>query len=1035
MFFLFLAMQKLAPNAWSQLVEFPNIEVITQKDGLPFNSGHCLAQDNRGFIWIGSSEGLFRFDGYSFVKFLSQQDSTKSLPNNIIVSLAIDQNGVLWAGHYGGFVSAIDPAQFKIIRVIKIGDGESTMQRIFCDSQGTIWTFLKGIGLYRLDEKTKFTFICQLDHLPAGRLGSPFEFADLLSFYEDPNHKFWLSTRNGLYQFDPEKLTLTYESSLNKGDYGTLVFNVIPQGDSGLWCSTWGHGIIYFDLKKKKYKSYLPQTGYGGNSNIVIGIARKRKDEIWVVSASGKGIGVFRTDTGKFTFDQNGDMELGPMFKSMLVDRSGIIWAISDLGLHNWDGREKHFTFFKLKVTHSDNRKYYRVVKTLYDSATGRTIVGTAFADGVHVLERSGREVIINFDHSAKAEPFLIVQDIVRCKDGRILILTRDYLYELTRNNRLVKIDDLDPLFLLASGNPRYTKIIQTEDGDLWLTSYRHGVLRSTQKENKWKRFVVASPNVLVDDYVIDVMEDANRNVWVAYLDSGITVINNSRTGGRHFKHDKYNPTSLVSNSFSDITMTPQGDVFVSTTSGISKFNPQTNSFENETLTTGLPTQIIYSVCSDDHGILWCVTNRGILRIDPLKKKYDEFSAKDGVSGIYEDLHVRSVGNGEMRIFGLQGFYVFRPLEIYKNVLRDAPILITSVKNLTTSVTNFNVSDRFLFSYDDNSISIEFALLNYWNSSKNKYRYRMIGLGQDWLETTEHIVNYSNLAPGTYHFEVELKDSAPKIKQASVDIVIATPYWKQSWFVIVEVLLAASLIYLAYRLRLSQVRREERFKSEYSQQLAEVEMKALKAQMNPHFIFNSLNSIHWYIVKSEPEKASQYLTKFSKLIRIILENSNHKIVSLEMELEAMRLYIELEALRFFGKFEYTIDVDRNLQPMIVGVPPLVVQPFIENAIWHGLLHKDEPGRLDIKIKKCEEGVQFAITDNGIGRTEAAGLKSKSANKDKSYGIKITRDRLLMLNKESKSPVFEIYDLRDEGGAARGTKVIVKVPWTEIEDDS
>lgn len=232
----------------------------------------------------------------------------------------------------------------------------------------------------------------------------------------------------------------------------------------------------------------------------------------------------------------------------------------------------------------------------------------------------------------------------------------------------------------------------------------------------------------------------------------------------------------------------------------------------------------------------------------------------------------------------------------------------------------------------------------------------------------------------------------------------------------------------------TQLKHAEKLKREFNQQLADVEMKALKAQMNPHFIFNSLNSINWYIIKSESEKASLYLTKFSKLIRLILDNSNHKIISLDQELSALKLYLDLEVLRFNEKFTYSISIQPDLNPLSIGVPPMIIQPFVENAIWHGLLHKEAVGKLDIEIHRMEGGVKCVITDNGIGRKKAAEMKSKTADKDKSYGMKITGDRLNMLNRESKVSSVEIIDLEDTHGEPLGTQVIVKILSAEIEPE-
>jgi len=213
------------------------------------------------------------------------------------------------------------------------------------------------------------------------------------------------------------------------------------------------------------------------------------------------------------------------------------------------------------------------------------------------------------------------------------------------------------------------------------------------------------------------------------------------------------------------------------------------------------------------------------------------------------------------------------------------------------------------------------------------------------------------------------------------------------------------------------------------QKMTEVEMQALRAQMNPHFIFNCLNSINRYIVKSDQTTASLYLTKFAKLMRLILDNSNSKNVILTNELEALKLYIEMEALRFDKKFTYEIKVANNLGTDTVEVPPLIIQPYVENAIWHGLLHKENNGHLSIRVSMAGESMlQCIIEDNGIGREKAKELKSKTATSRKSLGMQLTESRLGLLNKYAKlNASVEIIDLQNGGNEALGTKVILKIP--------
>jgi tetratricopeptide (TPR) repeat protein len=220
----------------------------------------------------------------------------------------------------------------------------------------------------------------------------------------------------------------------------------------------------------------------------------------------------------------------------------------------------------------------------------------------------------------------------------------------------------------------------------------------------------------------------------------------------------------------------------------------------------------------------------------------------------------------------------------------------------------------------------------------------------------------------------------------------------------------------------------KRTQAELQQQATELEMQALRAQMNPHFIFNSLNSINRFILQNNKAQASEYLTKFSKLVRMILQNSQASFITLENELESLKLYLDLEALRFDHHFEYIISVPPDLDADVMKVPPLIIQPYVENAIWHGLMHKQEKGHLNIELEQEGDYLFFIITDDGIGRKQADLLNSKKVGRHQSMGLKITADRIAMLHKlnGNESPVT-INDLVNPDGSAAGTEVIVKLP--------
>ena len=219
--------------------------------------------------------------------------------------------------------------------------------------------------------------------------------------------------------------------------------------------------------------------------------------------------------------------------------------------------------------------------------------------------------------------------------------------------------------------------------------------------------------------------------------------------------------------------------------------------------------------------------------------------------------------------------------------------------------------------------------------------------------------------------------------------------------------------------------------SELMQKMSELEMQALRAQMNPHFIFNCLSSINRFILKNESKIASNYLTRFSRLMRMVLNNSQKPLIALDDELEMLELYLEMERLRFKNSFDYGITFLNKVESDNIFIPPLLLQPFCENAIWHGLMHKEGTGRLDIELSMQDNILNCIVTDNGVGREKAEEMKSKTAEKEKSMGLQITTERLALLNREKGLHTFyEIEDLKDNIGNAAGTKVTLKISTKE-----
>lgn len=338
---------------------------------------------------------------------------------------------------------------------------------------------------------------------------------------------------------------------------------------------------------------------------------------------------------------------------------------------------------------------------------------------------------------------------------------------------------------------------------------------------------------------------------------------------------------------------------------------------------------------------------------------------------------------------------------------------------------------------DENEVAFKITWPVFQNANSVRYQFMLEGFDKHWVDNGfANVIRYTNLGGGNYTLHYRAGRDGDHWTQGltGLNMSVILPFWKRPVFIAGCIAVFIGLIYLAYRLRVMQIRREEKLKTEFNKRLANQEMAALRAQMNPHFMFNSLNSIKTYILQQQTQEASDYLTKFSQLMRAVLRNSKQTFISLEEEVRALRLYIELEALRFEAEFEYEIYISDQIPVAEIAIPPLLIQPYVENAIRHGLREKENGLRkLTISIQPVNGYITIVIEDNGVGREEAA-QKVQLDDGRKSYGMTITRDRIDLV-RQTLGIAAEVHvsDLYHTDGTAAGTRVEIRIPKIALKE--
>lgn len=438
----------------------------------------------------------------------------------------------------------------------------------------------------------------------------------------------------------------------------------------------------------------------------------------------------------------------------------------------------------------------------------------------------------------------------------------------------------------------------------------------------------------------------------------------------------------------------------------------------------GMPSGICYDVDFDGKGNAWVATNNGLCRISPTGK-VDVFKVQHGLPS--NEIFKLAVKRDELYIGSHKGLCIVNLLNFdLKNI---APEIF--IKRVYSDTLNILPGENL--GYEQNNILFSVEGLAHRNPFGILYKYRLLGLDTVWKTNNTDEINFNNLNDGSYTFEVYavngdgVQSKIPAVFKFSIE----PPYWEKWWFVALCIMALTSAMTMIILARSRVIRKREEAKTMLHKQIAEYQMSAIQAQMNPHFIFNAINSIQNYVLSSETQYAYDYLALFSKLIRQVLMNSQQNTISLRKELEMLGLYIDLEQRRFKNKFEYEIRCDENIFPDEIKIPVMLIQPFIENAIWHGLMNLGESrkGVLGIYISTVEEKLKIIVEDNGVGREHAAFLKNRPDHK--SMAMLLTEKRMeLMKAVNDKETRIIIHDLYDDTGTASGTRVEIYLPLNE-----
>ncbi|MEO6831240.1 MAG: histidine kinase, partial [Chitinophagaceae bacterium] len=727
----------------------------------------------------------------------------------------------------------------------------------------------------------------------------------------------------------------------------------------------------------------------------------------------------------------------GSYISSIYKDTQDILWIGSEAGVNAYLSKNDLFKSFPIPkgmVTSiridSFAKKYQYLITAWYGN--GLTITDT---NGLPI------KIFNRVPRNSKFQNNGQISDIVRTDDGKLWIGTFNglYCYDERSGKYTSYLHHNGDFNSLASNH--IIALAKDNEGHLWISLYRDGAdeLDCNTGELNHYRHKENDTNSLSNNQVWRIEAMGNGNIAFC-TGNGLSIYNKKSKGFTNYMETtKLN--SLKGTIVSGVVKDHNGIMWISTNKGLNRYNSKTGSFSLYANEEGLKDENILGMAEDQNHQLWLISQNSVALFNPEKATFVNYDEQCGLTNKELTGPIVADGQGNMLVGGKDFLLKFTPKD-FKFSPANTRVFITQLW-ISGQEWHFNKpigqTGEIILNYPQNNFSCSFDAPEFFEGTSVKYSYRLEGAEDKWIYAdTRNFVSYANLSPGTYLFQVRAMgaDGQWTSDNKGLYLKVRPAFWDTWWFRIMVLLLVALLVYGLFVYRMNNIRRTEKLKTKLNSQLADMRLKAMRSRMNPHFLFNALNSIQELIYTNNTDSAYKYLSKFSKLVRMILERSEQQFITISQEIEMLRLYLDLEALRFQESFTYTI-THNELAIDFLDIPPMLVQPFVENAIWHGLAHKKEEKILQVIFKADDRYIYVIVEDNGIGRTAAQAFKPSLSEKRQSLGIKLVAEQLDTVGKlAGREASIQTEDLfhEDETGqkVAVGTRVTLKIPILSIK---
>ncbi len=964
----------------------------TPKEGLAQSQVRCITQDAEGYLWLGTLGGVSRFDGHAFTNYALQE----GLPDAQVNALLCAKDGTVWLGA-GGSLVAFRGEQTRVT----VLPGEARDARILSlaeDPSGAILIGTDGSGLFRSDGDV----VAPLPGFPSDTAST------VRALIANPDGELIIGTRSGAYRWKNNEA-----SAIPLGVGARSISALARTRDGTVWYGTFGQGLFGMrpdgSLVEHDEESGLMQ-------NNVRSLLADDRGRLWIGSKFGVNV-LDGSRLRSYTIHQGLPND---NIWCLFQDRDDGIWLGTDgAGVLRYAG-DRFVTWTVTNGLCSD------LVMTMAADAHGDLWLGT-YGSGVCRLDNLA--VLSTSD----GLPNNTVWCSASAPDSSLWFGTTSGLVHI-RNGVVLPLDSSRSL-----GDVRVLALHRDADGTLWcgtreglailpLTGPPRLVAREEKTLLRSVRAIVESGgwHLLATDLGVVRMRDGVTERWTT-------------------------AEGLCDNAIQCLLVDHRGRAWIGTSNGLACHDgTRLNNFR---LGVDFGSNFIDLLLDDGTGTIWAGTNNGLFRFHPDSllaepSNKEHFTALDGIRGTECNLNAGFRDHAGRLFFGTNaGLVMHDPARGPAAVAYGEPVTrITGIRSFMLPVNWKGQCDSLDprtglpigldLDYRKNHLTFDYSAVALADAERVTFQYRLVGFDNDWLPPTDaRFASYSNLPQGDHTFQVRAsRDDHHWGALASFSFHIAPPFWLRWWFFALCLLGAGSIAFAVMRFRsIRRARQEKTRQLMLRSRMLQLEQQALNANMNRHFIFNALNSIQFYINRQDRTAANRYLTSFAKLIRKNLDASRTDTTTLAEELERLDLYLVLEHMRFKDKFRYVIEVDPGVDPHRTELPAMMLQPYVENSIWHGILPMARPGTVSISVGPGIPGhVRITIQDDGIGVEESRERKSSNGSDHISRGIEITKGRADVLRR------LDIADIRISGpeqlhtpaGEPSGTRVTIELPSKE-----